>query len=237
MKKILIFILAVVSLILLSAVVGQKQYTPGDTTMMPVEPDGGIGDGALPLVEFQNLTEDSEEPTEEQRVPQREICVGEYCDGSMSGEQNFTVVNIPLITDGGDVGCGADLFFAPHVVAPSTPAVLDATYRTLFSLKESSEVPSDNIRNVIAREQLLFYDSVRLEDTVATLYLEGSLSSIAHCAVPEFRAQIEQAALQFGTVDTLEVYLNNERFNWCEYSDADPSESGCDMDPKYWIAS
>lgn len=186
--------------------------------------------------EVENDVIETEEPVEiTERTPDREICVGEYCDGSMSGEDDFTVVQVPLITSGGDVGCGDDIFFAPHVVEPKTKAVLDATYRTLFDLKAQSEIEADDIRNIVGSETELMYDDVTLNSGVATLQLSGRTRNVVHCAVPAFRAQIEQAAFQFDTVETLEVYINDERWDWCDYSDADPEEDGCDTTPKYWV--
>lgn len=174
---------------------------------------------------------------EGERNPDREICVGEYCDGSMSGEDNFTVVQIPLITSGGDIGCGNKVFLSPYTVEPKTKAVMDATYEVLFDLKPRSEIEADDIHNIVGTETKLWYDSVTLEDGVATLSLAGKPQNVSHCAAPAFRAQIEEAALQFDTVDTLQVYLNGDLWDWCDYEEADPQESGCDTTPKYWIAS
>lgn len=173
------------------------------------------------------------------RVPTKPICVGEYCDGSMSGDdykEKYTVLQIPLTTDGGNLGCGAKLFFAPHAV-PKTTAVLDATYRLLFDLKPTPEISADGFRNVVGAYTQLWYDRVTLVDGVAKLYLTGTMRGPGHCAEPELRAQIDQSALQFPTVQKLEVYLNGKVFDWCTMGDADPSESGCDKTPKYWINS
>lgn len=235
MKKIFFILTILFGIFLIILILPKEQITSVENQPIPVEPDGGIGDGAEPLDEFQGEAE-SEDITGF-RKPLREICVGEYCDGSMSGEDDFTVVNIPLIGSDGDIGCGSSVFLAPHVVEPKTSAVLDATYQALFQLKAESEIEADNINNIVAQEDRLFYQGVSLQDGTAELRLEGLIYKIAHCAVPEFRAQIEQSALQFDSVDTLEVYLNGERWDWCEYSDADPQESGCDTEAKYWIAT
>ncbi|MDQ1282187.1 MAG: hypothetical protein QG630_538, partial [Patescibacteria group bacterium] len=62
--------------------------------------------------------------SELERKPSRYSCVGEFCDGSGSGEtSSFTVLKIPLITSGGKVGCGSKIFFAPHAVE-KTSAIL-----------------------------------------------------------------------------------------------------------------
>ena len=61
------------------------------------------------------------------------------------------------------------------------------------------------------------------------MYVAGS------CMIPQFRAQIEQAALQYESVQELRVHLNNTLWDWCDYSMADPSEDGCDTNPKHWV--
>ncbi len=51
-----------------------------------------------------------------------------------------------------------------------------------------------------------------------------------------FRQQINSAAFQFNTVDTIKVYLNNKLFNWCNVDMSD-GEGGCSTEPMYWIDS
>ena len=50
------------------------------------------------------------------------------------------------------------------------------------------------------------------------------------------KAQIEQSALQFDTVNKLEVYINNEIFNWCSL-DMSNGEGSCPEEPKLWIVN
>ncbi|MBP6904649.1 MAG: hypothetical protein KBB91_01145 [Candidatus Pacebacteria bacterium] len=171
-----------------------------------------------------------------ERMPSKYACVGEYCDGSMMDDNSAsrTVLQIPLVTDGGNVGCGAKIFFAPHWVSKTT-GVLDATYRLLFDLKSVPEIEADGFRNVVGMYTRLHYDSVSIANGTAKLMLKGIMYGPGHCAEPELRAQIDQAAFQFPTVNKLEVYLNGQLFDWCTTSDADPSEDHCDTTPKYWI--
>lgn len=170
------------------------------------------------------------------RVPSRYVCVGEYCDGSMQDDNpnSRTVLQIPLIKEGGNIGCGVGIFFAPHWT-PKTPAVLDATYRLLFDLKSQPEIASDGFRNTVGSYLGLHYKSVSITNGTAKLMLLGNMVGPGHCAEPELRAQINQAAFQFDSVKKIEVYLNGKLFDWCSMSDADPSEDKCDTTPKYWI--
>ena len=183
---------------------------------------------------------ESELETEEEniRVPSRFACVGEYCDGSMDSdnpEEIYTVLAIPLIKDGGTIGCGADIFFAPYTV-PKTVTPLDATYELLFDIKPTPEIEADGFRNVVGVYDRLFYDRVSLEDGVASVYLTGNLYGPGHCSIPELRAQISQAALHFDTVDSVEVYVNNEVYDWCE-QDLSDGEGPCPENPQLWIDS
>jgi hypothetical protein len=168
------------------------------------------------------------------RVPSKYACVGEFCDGSGIGGNDFSVVKIPLIKNGGDIGCDAGLFFAPHIV-PKTTAVLDATYKLLFDLKQEPEIKADGFRNTVAGYSELFYDRVILLDNgTAKVYLTGSMSGPGHCAEPEMSAQIAQAALQFPSVKKLEVYLNEKIFDWCTM-DVSDGEGPCPEKPQLWI--
>lgn len=170
------------------------------------------------------------------RVPSRFACVGEYCDGSMYGDNHkevFTVVRIPLIKDGGNIGCGADIFFAPHAV-PKTEKVLETTYKLLFDIKYGPEFPLDGFRNTVAAFEKTFFEKVTLDSGIAKIYLSGNIMSPGTCADPEFRAQIEAAAFQFDSVKEIQVYLNDKRFDWCQL-DVSDGEGVCKVGPQYWI--
>jgi hypothetical protein len=173
--------------------------------------------------------------SELERNPSRYFCIGEFCDGSGSGNQNsLTILKIPLITSGGNIGCGSKIFFAPHTVAKTT-AVLDSTYKMLFDIKSEPEVKTDDIRNPLGNYTKLFYESVSIENRTAKVMLAGSMYGPGECSFSDIREQINQSAFQFNTVDKIEVYLNGKIFDWCSVSDADASESKCDKIPKYWI--
>lgn len=203
------------------------------TTYQLITLDNTIPSGIDPVVEEVVSTD-----VEKKRVPNEKICVGEGCDGSMSGDsESYTVVSVPLVTSTGNIGCGEGIVFSPHAVN-KTSAVLDATYKKLFSLEHEPNVESDDVRNVVALEKDLFYKGVSIDNSkTARLLLEGKSTYIYNCTIPTFRAQIEQAALQFSTVDSLEVYINNKLWDWCDFSQADPEEDGCDINPKHWIAT
>lgn len=145
-----------------------------------------------------------------------------------------TTIMVPLIDNNigqfGPFGCGAYLTFVQRQV-PQTSAVLNATYDWLFSNPASSD--GDNYYNTIATQTNLDFSSVEIVNGTAKVYLTGNVMG-AHCGDATFAAQIEQAAFQYPTVSGIEVYVNGEIFDWCDISDADPEESGCDTTPKLW---
>lgn len=152
------------------------------------------------------------------------------------GGGNTTTIMVPLIafdssgSDFGPFGCGAYLTFVQRQV-PQTSAVLNATYDWLFS--NPSSFDGGNYFNTIASQTNLDFQSVEIVNGVAKVYLTGFIMG-NHCGDATFAAQIEQAAFQYPTVSDIEVYVNGEIFDWCDISDADPEESGCDEDPKPW---
>lgn len=169
------------------------------------------------------------------RIPTKYACVGEFCDGSGYGDDirnNLTVIYIPLITDGGDIGCNAKIFMSPHTV-DKTSKVLEATYKLLFDIKHDPEIQADGFRNTVAAFDRVFFDSVTLGDGVAKVYLSGNINSPDTCADPEFKAQIETAAFEYKTVKSIEVYLNNKIFDWCTLDMSD-GEGVCKNGPQLW---
>lgn len=168
-----------------------------------------------------------------ERIPTRYACVGEYCDGSMSGEEEkYTVIQLPFIKEGGEIGCGVGIFYGKDTV-PKTSAVLDATYQRLFDIKQWPEIETDGFRNTVAAFAYLYYDRVTLENGLAKVYLSGQVTSPGTCAEPELKAQIEAVAFQFRSVQKLEVYLNNQLFDWCLF-DVSGGAGSCPEQPKYW---
>ena len=232
-KTIILSVIGIVIIVLVVWMVTQKPQSE----QLPIIPESEtVIEPEQPAKPSQPAKPENNTSTVKTRVPSKYVCVGEYCDGSMSGDdykEKYTVVQIPLTTDGGTIGCGAKLFFAPHAV-PKTTAVLDATYRLLFDLKPNPEIPADGFRNVVGAYTQLFYDRVTLQNGVAQLYLTGTMYGPGHCAEPELRAQIDQAALQFPTVQKLEVYLNGKIFDWCTM-DVSDGEGPCPEQPQLWI--
>lgn len=112
---------------------------------------------------------------------------------------------------------GCDLVvFASQPVTPTT-APLTAAMNALFGI-QNAEV--DGYYNFIANTRdTLSFDQAVVENGVARIYLEGELSGLAGvCDNPRAQIQIEETALIFDTVSSVEIYLNGE------LADLTPSE-------------
>ena len=108
---------------------------------------------------------------------------------------------------------------------PRDPAVLKVSYEKLFEINANEQGTYEGFN----------FDSVSISEGVAILNISGNGYPTGDLSLAYLRENIQETAFQFDTVNELEVYLNGELFNWCEYSDADPIESGCDVSPRYWV--
>lgn len=108
---------------------------------------------------------------------------------------------------------------------PQSPAVLDASYKKLFEVNSRE----NNSYNGLS------YESVMLDNGVAQVFLSGDFRPIGDLSGAYMRGNINQTAFQFDSVSQIEVYVNDQLFDWCVDAQADPFESGCDIAPKLWI--
>ena len=81
------------------------------------------------------------------------------------------------------------------------------------------------------------FKSISIKDGIAKLVINKNPSWLwrenpSEAAVMK---NVEMNALQYDTVKKLEVYLNDNLINLCDYSQANPEESGCDKEQRYWI--
>lgn len=119
----------------------------------------------------------------------------------------FTITRIHLISlgDGGPLGCGDTLVPVIQEI-PATRAVLRATLERLLSVK-TQYYGESGLYNALYQSQLTL-DEVRIDNRVATIRLSGQIVLGGVCDTPRVQAQLEQAALQFSTVDQVQIYVN-----------------------------
>ncbi|MBI1299238.1 LysM peptidoglycan-binding domain-containing protein [bacterium] len=125
----------------------------------------------------------------------------------------FTRTNIYLIAledegrSGTQIGCG-DSVVPVEVEIEPTLAVLTAAMNSLLDLDERFYGES-GLYNALYRSDLSV-DSISLVNGVATINLSGEVSLGGVCDVPRFEAQLRQTALQYYTVDSVEITINGE---------------------------
>ncbi len=122
----------------------------------------------------------------------------------------FTITRIHLISldDGGPLGCGDTLVPVVQEI-PATRAVLRATLERLLSIR-TQYYGESGLYNALYQSSLQLED-VRIDHRVATIWLSGQVVMGGVCDAPRIQAQLEQAALQFSTVDQVQIYVNGNR--------------------------
>lgn len=90
-----------------------------------------------------------------------------------------------------------------------TEAPLSAAMNELFALDREDV---QGFYHFIARtNDTLSFERAEVNNGTANIYLTGELSGLAGvCDNPRARIQIEETALQFSTVEDVQIYLNNE---------------------------
>lgn len=105
------------------------------------------------------------------------------------------------------VGCGDSAIGVQAPIAP-TEGVLKAALAKLLSIKDRNYGES-GLYNALYQSDLQV-KSVNLKEGKATIYLTGSLLLGGECDNPRVQAQLEQTALQFSTVKTVDIYINDK---------------------------
>lgn len=102
-------------------------------------------------------------------------------------------------------GCDAVVMVTRETSATSAP--LSAAMQALFA--EDKE-QTDGAFNYIARtNETLHFERATVANGTASIYLSGSLTGLAGvCDDPRAQIQIEETALQFPTVQKVDIYLN-----------------------------
>lgn len=115
---------------------------------------------------------------------------------------------------------GGDILYTEYMV-PKTDIVLDAVYKKIFELEGDDGYEG------------LKYQSVVMNDGVATLHLSGVFYPTGDLSGAYLRNNINAAAFQFDSVDSIVVHVNGDRFDWC-IDDVSDGEGGCPDTPQYW---
>jgi len=129
------------------------------------------------------------------------------------GRDLFTRTNIYLIDledagqSGLQIGCG-DSVVPVEVQIEPTIAPLTAALERLFDIDERL-VGETGLYNALYQSDLAI-DSIDITNGVATIRLTGELRVGGVCDEPRVRAQLEETALQFITVDAVSIFVNDQ---------------------------
>jgi hypothetical protein len=131
-------------------------------------------------------------------------------------EQNTTEtikVKIALLDTTGNGGgpiVGCDTLTMVDRTVPKTSAPLTAALQTLFAEPEGAQ-PGTQYNFIARTKSTLKFDRATVENGTANIYLTGKLSGLAGvCDDPRAQIQIEETALQFATVQKVQIYLNGK---------------------------
>lgn len=104
------------------------------------------------------------------------------------------------------VGCG-DSAVAVEREVPETKAVLKAAMEQLISIKDKT-YGSAGLYNALASSSLNF-ESAEITDDKAIVKLSGVLNLVGTCEDARIEAQLKETALQFSTVQSAEIFIND----------------------------
>jgi hypothetical protein len=123
------------------------------------------------------------------------------------GAPSVTSVALYFVEKGkGTVGCG-DAIVPVQWTIPSTQAPLVSAIRELISLK-TNRLPNTPYTNTLYKSNLTV-QSIEVLAGRATIRLAGDLIVSESCDYPRVRYQIEQTALQFPDVSTVDIFIND----------------------------
>lgn len=131
--------------------------------------------------------------------------------GSPSSQQTTVKLYFLALEDQGKsgqkIGCG-DSLVPISVEIPQTPAVLKSAYEKLFSLKDRFYGQS-GLYNALYQSNLEL-ESVTITNNTALVRLTGNFQLGGECDNPRVKAQLEQTALQFESVKSVEITINGK---------------------------
>lgn len=136
-------------------------------------------------------------------------------DRSETGPAMFSTVRLPMLINDSyaiteempKAGCD-HIHWVTRRVSPTTMP-LNATLREMFNYDQDLDF---FIGNYVAKQENLSFDYAEIENRVAKVYLMGSVDKTETECPDRLAVQINWAALQFDTIDSVEIYLNGEPY-------------------------
>jgi hypothetical protein len=159
------------------------------------------------LFSGEEVTEDENENSnlEDNQFPTVEI---------VNGMAFYNQVRIPVLSSsplfdyqgGKTAGCGDQIIWVVEDVDPTRSPIITSIEMMFDSEKDYGFEPG----NFLASQNALSFNEVILENGIAKIYLEGEFTTEGECDLPRQFIQLEEVALQYYSVDEVEIYLNDE---------------------------
>lgn len=135
-------------------------------------------------------------------------------EGQGGGAVGVDTVNLYFVAledagaSGEEIGCGDSLVPVEVGIDP-TIAPLGPAFEALLDVKDEY-YGSSGLYNALHSSGLRYEQGIVYDDGTAVIDLSGSVNFTGECDLPRFRAQLEQTALQFDTVDRVAIFINGE---------------------------
>jgi spore germination protein GerM len=125
------------------------------------------------------------------------------------GASEVLIYLIALEDDGASgprIGCGDSIIAVRRQLAAPTQSPLRAAYEELLSMNQYFYGESGLVNPL--EPSSLTVDSVNIRDGIAIVELSGTLQLVGTCEDARIQAQLEYTALQFSTVQDVQVTIN-----------------------------
>ena len=142
-------------------------------------------------------------------------------DITQEGESanQMVMIRVPIFNAQGDIQ------MTLHKV-PYTKSLLKEVYKKLFQSQSNPQTGYNG----------LAFNSVSIDSGIATLNLSGTWRPEGDMSGYYMRQAVNAAAFQYNSVNTIQVMLRGELFDWC-IDDQSGGENGCPNTPRYWVDS
>jgi hypothetical protein len=137
------------------------------------------------------------------------IVEGENISTSTTMKVKIALLGTQMETSNKNNFRGCDVFELVERDVPTSSMPLNAALRELFSKKYIWMSGETTLGNFIASQKELFFDKADIQNGVAKIYLIGKIGPLSGvCDDPRLRIQLEETALQYPSIQTVEFYLN-----------------------------
>lgn len=128
----------------------------------------------------------------------------------LNPEQQTVLIYLIAVDDNGTsgklIGCGDSLIPVQVIIKPTT-GVLRAALNSLLSIKDQYYGES-GLYNALYQSNLQV-GNVAITNGEAVIHLTGTLMLGGVCDIPRVEAQLTEIAMQFSTISSVSVFINN----------------------------